>query len=191
MPESNRQASLVPRQCIAVPAVRCAVLCALLLVPHSAAGQSASLKEELLKDWNDMKQTMHALAEAMPEDRYTYESTPPQRTFGEQVVHVAQANVINLRFLRGSAPAPVIDRAATAKAAAIKAMDESFDYGAALLREQSETTLMQIVQTNAFLGPSSRGRVVWFLLGHSWDIYGQMVVYLRLNGGTPPASQRP
>jgi hypothetical protein len=28
-------------------------------------------------------------------------------------------------------------------------------------------------------------------MGHTWDIYGQMVVYLRLNGITPPASQRP
>jgi hypothetical protein len=27
--------------------------------------------------------------------------------------------------------------------------------------------------------------------GHTWDIYGPMVVYLRLNGVTPPASQRP
>jgi hypothetical protein len=26
--------------------------------------------------------------------------------------------------------------------------------------------------------------------GHTWDIYGQMVVSLRLNGITPPASQR-
>ena len=33
-------------------------------------------------------------------------------------------------------------------------------------------------------------RVVYFVIGHTWDIYGQMVVYLRLNGITPPASQR-
>jgi hypothetical protein len=33
--------------------------------------------------------------------------------------------------------------------------------------------------------------VVSFVMGHTWDIYGQMVVYLRLNGVTPPASQRP
>ncbi len=42
-----------------------------------------------------------------------------------------------------------------------------------------------------FLGPSTRARVLSFLIGHSWDIYGQMVVYLRLNGAVPPASQRP
>ena len=166
-------------------------LLAVLAAPPVAFAQTASLREELLKDWLEMKATMHALADAMPEDKYGFKATPPQRDFGQQVVHVATANLTNLRFLGGKAPAPVVDRAATAKANAIAAMDASFDYGAALLREQTDASLMQVVQTNAFLGPSSRARVLYFLLGHSWDIYGQMVVYLRLNGGVPPASQRP
>lgn len=156
-----------------------------------AVAQTASARDELLKDWLDMKATLHALAEAMPEDRFTFKATPPQRDFAQQVLHVANANVLNLKFLRGKAEAPTIDRTLTRKADVIAAMDRSFDYGEALLREQTDDTLRGIVQTNAFLGPSSRGRVVWFLLGHSWDIYGQMVVYVRLNGGTPPASQRP
>jgi hypothetical protein len=38
------------------------------------------------------------------------------------------------------------------------------------------------------MGPSARVRVVYYVIGHTWDIYGQMAVYLRLNGITPPAS---
>ena len=75
------------------------------------------------------------------------------------------------------------------KDAAIKAMSDSFDYGTALLNEQSDQTMMQTVMPK-FIGPSSRARVYTFLIGHTWDIYGQMVVYLRLSG-VPPASQRP
>jgi uncharacterized damage-inducible protein DinB len=41
-----------------------------------------------------------------------------------------------------------------------------------------------------FMGPSTKARVVYYVIGHTWDIYGQMAVYLRLNGMTPPASQR-
>ena len=41
-----------------------------------------------------------------------------------------------------------------------------------------------------FLGQPSRVRLVYFVIGHAWDIYGQMVVYLRLNGIVPPASRR-
>lgn len=162
-----------------------------LLVAAPAFAQTASLKAELLRDWVDMKASMRALAEEMPEDRYTYKATPPQRDFAQQVLHVANANVLNLGFLGGAATPPVIDRMATGKADVIRQMDASFDYGTALLEQFDDAALMQIVQTNAFLGPSSRARVIYFLLGHSWDIYGQMVVYLRLNGGTPPASQRP
>jgi hypothetical protein len=40
-----------------------------------------------------------------------------------------------------------------------------------------------------FWGGSTRARVVWSLLSHAWDIYGQMVVYVRLNGIVPPASR--
>ena len=139
-----------------------------------------------------MKATIHKLADEMPADKYTYKSTPAQRDFGQQVLHIAQANISNLRFLGGKAAAPALNRnAPSTKAEAIKAMDASFDYGTALINEFNDQTLMETVQTNAFLGPSSRARVIWFLIGHTWDIYGQMVVYLRLNGGVPPASQRP
>jgi len=157
----------------------------------AAPAHAATLKDELLRDWLEMKETMRKLASEMPEDKYGYKSTPPQRDFAQQVLHVANANVINLRFLRGKAMPPAIDRDLKAKADVIKAMDDSFDYGTALIKELTDQTLMVTVETNAFLGPSSRARVIWFLLGHSWDIYGQMVVYLRLNGGVPPASQRP
>ncbi|MGE0594428.1 MAG: DinB family protein [Vicinamibacterales bacterium] len=165
-------------------------------MPSDALAQSAplrgtALRDELLRDWRDMQATLRALAEAMPEAEYAFRPTPGQRTFGQQVVHVATANVLNLAFLRGGVMPPAIDRAATDKARAMATMDASFAYGAALLGAQSDATLAEVVQTNAFLGPSSRARVVYFLLGHSWDIYGQMVVYLRLRGGTPPASARP
>lgn len=171
-------------------AVTLAVL-ALVGAASVASAQSAALNEELLTDWLEMKSTLVKLAGEMPEDKWAFKATPPQRDFRQQVLHVAQANVINLAFLRGKAPAPAINRQAMTRAEAVKAMTDSFDYGEALIREQTPQSLFEVVQTNAFLGPSTRARVVYFLLGHSWDIYGQMAVYVRLNGGTPPASQRP
>jgi len=163
---------------------------ALLLSTSNATAQSGTLNRELLKDWIDMKETLVKLANAMPEDRFAFKTTPAQRDFGQQVLHIAGGNVINLNFLRGKAMPPAINRNAKAKAEIIKAMIDSFDYGEALIKEQTPESMFEVVQTNQFLGPSSRARVIYFLIGHSWDIYGQMVVYLRLNGITPPASQR-
>ena len=171
--------------------VRFLVGVALLLSTSNATAQSSTLNRELLKDWIDMKETLVKLANAMPEDKFAFKTTPAQRDFGQQVLHIAGGNVINLNFLRGKAMPPAINRNAKAKAEIIKAMIDSFDYGEALIKEQTPESMFEVVQTNQFLGPSSRARVIYFLIGHSWDIYGQMVVYLRLNGGVPPASQRP
>jgi len=171
-----------------------AVTAALVLVAtlRPVAAQSPSIHAEMLKDWTDVKTTMDKIANEMPDDKYSFKATPAQQTFGERVVHIAQANVGILRLLGGKAAAPTIAANATTKAAAIKAMDDSFDYGLALLKEQTDQTLLEAAPNPPqFLGPSSRARVYTFLLGHTWDIYGQLVVYLRLAGGVPPASQRP
>jgi uncharacterized damage-inducible protein DinB len=154
--------------------------------------QNVSLQTELLKDWSSLKTTMHALAAEMPADKYTFRPTDGQQTFGERVLHVAMVNVGILGALDGGGAAkPTIDSKATAKDAAIKAMDDSFDYGAALLKPQTDQTLLQIATSAPkFMGPSSRARIISFLAGHTWDIYGQLVVYLRLNGRVPPMSQK-
>jgi uncharacterized damage-inducible protein DinB len=154
--------------------------------------QNVSLQAELLKDWSALKTTIHQIAAEMPADKYGYRPTDAQQTFGERAVHIAMVNVALLSALDGTATAkPTIDPKATAKDAVIKSLDDSFDYGAALLKQQSDQTLLQpVMSAPKFLGPSSRARIISFLVGHTWDIYGQMVVYLRLNGHVPPASQK-
>jgi len=153
-----------------------------------AAAQTGKLNQDLLKDWTDMKDMLVKIANQMPEDKYSFKTTPPQRDFGQQVMHVATANILNLAFIGGKAKPPAINRRATAKAEIIKAMEDTFDYGTELIREQTDQSMLETVQSRT-LGPSSRARVFYFLLGHCWDIYGQMVVYLRLNGIVPVTSQ--
>jgi uncharacterized damage-inducible protein DinB len=88
----------------------------------------------------------------------------------------------------------VANPAATSKADILKALSDSFDWGASAIKEQTDETMLRVEQVPAqlqFLGPSTRYRIVTFMLGHTWDIYGQMAVYLRLNGIVPPASVTP
>jgi uncharacterized damage-inducible protein DinB len=179
------------------------ILCALAttliaVLPGGASAQTAktqavSLQAELLKDWTSLKDSMHKIAAEMPADKYGFKPTPGQETFGQRVVHMASANVYFLGLLGGSAPKPAIDSKdpkTAAKDAAIKALDDSFDYGIALLKQETDETLRQaIASPPKFLGPSSHTRIITFLVGHIWDLYGQMAVYLRLNGLVPPASQ--
>jgi uncharacterized damage-inducible protein DinB len=172
-----------------------ALACALVVTAaptFPAAQTQASLKAEMLKDWSDLKATMVRIAGEMPADKFGFKPTPAQQSFGERVVHVATVNNRFLGSIGGKAAAPALEAktAAMTKDAAIKAMSDSFDYGTALLNEQTDQTMMQTVMP-PFIGASSRARAYTFLIGHTWDIYGQMAVYLRLSGGVPPASQRP
>jgi uncharacterized damage-inducible protein DinB len=160
-----------------------------LAAPSRAQAQSVSLQAEVLKDWTALKDTMHKIAADMPADKFTYKPTDGQQTFGERVVHVATANVYFLGLLGGTAPKPTIDPKVTTKEAALKALDDSFDYGAAVLKEQTDLT-QPVASPPKFLGPSSKARIMTFLVGHTQDVYGQLAVYLRLNGRVPPASQK-
>jgi hypothetical protein len=155
------------------------------------AAQTASIKNDFLQDWQGQKDTLVKIAQAMPEDKYAFKATPAQRSFGEHVLHIAMVNMMVLQTLGAKAPAPQVDLKATSKADRIKAMSDSFDYGLAILREQTDQTMVGGVQGPPWMGFSTRARMFEFLVGHTQDTYGQMVVYLRLNGGVPPASQRP
>ncbi len=181
------------KHAIQISALACAIV--VIAAPTFAQAPAAvSIKAEVLKDWSGLKDRMMKLANEMPADKYSAKPTPPQQTFAERVVHVAGANNRFLGAIGGKATAPTLDvkAAAMTKESAIKAMQDSFDYGIALLNEQTDQTLLQgAAMPPAFLGPSTRARLYTFLMGHTWDIYGQLAVYLRLNGGVPPASQRP
>lgn len=155
--------------------------------------QASSLQQGVLRDWNSQRDTLVKIAAAMPEERFGFRPTPPQRTWAEQILHIAEANVNQMGRLGSTRPAPRIDMNLTARAEVLKALTDSFDYGTAVLEEQTDATIVEQAGSTRFdqgRGPSARIRVVYFVIGHTWDIYGQMVVYLRLNGITPPASQR-
>lgn len=167
-------------------------LAAAALVATPAFAQKADVKAEVMNDWAAMKTAMVKITNEMPEDKFGFKATPAQRSYGEQAMHIAGANVNFLKTLGGKTAAPTINPKATAKAEIVKALEDSFDYGTAVLNEQTADSILEQVKVPPFMGGmASRARVANFLIGHAWDIYGQMVVYLRLNGHVPPASQRP
>lgn len=147
---------------------------------------------DIQNDWIRNNGMVYLTANAMPEDRYGYKPTPAQQSFGERVLHVASVNVDLMRTLGAKTPPPQIDMKATSKAGALKELQKASQYGAAVLKEFNQAQLMERVPSPEFMGPtSSRQRMIYFLMQHMQDTYGQLVVYLRLNGITPPLSAQP
>ena len=173
-------------------AIRMFVLAAAAVaLTGSSAFAQATIHGDVTKDWAGQKELLVKIANAMPDDKIGFKPTPAQRSFGEQILHIAQVNMALIAVVGGKTPAPAINMKATTKAEQIKALSDSFDHGSAVLKEFDNTTIQGTVPQPFGMGPATRARVFFFLVSHTQDIYGQMAVYLRLNGVTPPASQRP
>jgi hypothetical protein len=166
--------------------------------PATIVAQRATLAGDLLRDWTAQKETMMKIGDAMPETKFGFKATPPERSYGEQILHVAGANVMLMKFLGGKSLAPAIDDSdltifglkATSKADVLKALSDSYDYGESVLREFPDAAITQTIKGPRWIGDATRAKMVYYTLGHAQDIYGQMAVYLRLNGIVPPASRR-
>jgi hypothetical protein len=164
--------------------------------PPSFMGPCANLVCEIENDWSRNNVMIYGLAGAMPEDKFNYKPTPAQQSFGERVLHAAQVNLMLLQALGAKTPAPAVDANATSKAASMAALQRVGEYGVAVIKELGEQGLVARIDSPGplgfFMGPQvSRQRVLYFLMEHSQDTYGQLVVYARLNGITPPASRQP
>ena len=105
---------------------------------------------------------------------FRFKPTPPQRDYGEQILHIAEANMVQMGRLGAKVTPPTINMKAASKAEIVKALEDSFDYGIAVLKEQTDQTMVQAAETtrfDRFMGPSTRSRVVAYVMGHTWDIF--------------------
>lgn len=160
--------------------------------PPGFMGSCSTLSCEMENDWTRNNVLLYSLAGAMPEDKYAFKPVSEEQSFGERVLHVAQVNLSLLEGLGAKTPAPELDPKATSKIAAMAALQKVGQYGVSVIKEFGDQGLATRVASPPFMGPmSSRQRILYFLMTHSQDTYGQLVVYLRLNGITPPASRQP
>jgi len=176
-------------------------LAAALGAPLFAQAQTKSFaavwRDNFLNHWKDTRDYTLAVLEAMPEDGFGLKPNPAQRPFGEQLRHLASANVVYFRAFN-LLPVPdslPLDREVLAKqvdpldkAAVRKYVAASFEYVAAVLGKLSEKDLAR-TDLALFKGaaPHSTIDVCMRAYMHTAHHRGQAVVYLRVKGITPPA----
>jgi DinB superfamily len=144
-------------------------------------------------------------AEAMPADKYGYRPTqgdyggvfpgygPKElRTFAEQVKHVACANLGFSAEMDGKTPPPDCDKGGPSPA---KTREELIVYLRDSFRALKKS-IGAITTKNMFDpiegqygGPETRLGLAVTSIWHVADHYGQLVLYMRLNGIVPPASR--
>jgi hypothetical protein len=148
---------------------------------------------------------VRSAAEAMPEQKWGYR--PPEgmfkndkpefgpaelRTFAEQVKHVACANFAFAAELDGTQPPDACDKGgpspAKTRAELLVYLRDSFR---ALKKSVSAITVKNMYDPidGPYAGPNTRLGLAEVCVWHAADHYGQMALYLRLNGIVPPASR--
>ncbi|HUE51582.1 MAG TPA: DinB family protein [Terriglobales bacterium] len=174
-----------------------ALMIAGLIFP--ALAQDAAKKEDhptlspsqaVLEAWNDIGRRLIAMAEDFPEGKYDFKPTPAQRSFAEQLLHMAGSNYLFTDVAKGQKPVDDESREHfKTKAAVVAYVKKSFADGAAVIKAKGDTGMAQMV-----LAPESGERVqladlAYGLIEHSGEHYGQLVVYYRVAGLVPPESR--
>lgn len=146
--------------------------------------------------WKDIERDFVALAEAMPEDKWNFKPTQGEfknvRAFGEQVKHVACGNEAWAKKMVGEKPPARCDlggpNPAKSKAEILAYLRDSFSMIDKVIADTDAENLLRSTP-GPYWGPnrlSALTAAVWHLSDH----YGQLVVYLRMNGIVPPASRK-
>jgi uncharacterized damage-inducible protein DinB len=176
-------------------------LITILLVCSAAAhAQQSPPEPKTIPDsinfiWKDIEHDFTALADAMPEDKWSFRPTQGEfknvRTFAEQVKHVACSNEAWAKQMAGEKTPARCDlggpNPAKSKAEIMAYLNDSFKLIDKAIADTNDKNLMHS-NPGQYWGPnrlSALTATVW----HISDHYGQLVMYLRMNGIVPPASR--
>jgi uncharacterized damage-inducible protein DinB len=178
-------------------AIFTAVLSVALAAPPAAAAQErVDPMAATVAQWFTMiERSFVSLADAMPADRWTFAPKDGEfkgvRTFGEQVKHVACANYGFFTQVEHKEPPANCEAGgpspAKTKAELMQYLRESFAYAGQVMRRLTPANAMDPVE-GPYGGKTTRLGVSTLAIWHATDHYGQLVVYLRMNGIVPPAS---
>jgi uncharacterized damage-inducible protein DinB len=176
-------------------------LCLLFpVVGYGAIGQSGYTVSQSLDFWitNAEKEVVGA-ADAMPDEKYSFAPTAGEftgvRTFAQQVKHLAANNYRMAANIL--AQTPTHDQESETGPDDVRSKAQIMEYlkgsFAALHRSVAAITEENMLQPLASHRPPRQDNALQFAVdavAHSYDHYGQMVEYLRMNGIVPPASRR-
>jgi uncharacterized damage-inducible protein DinB len=179
--------------------IACA-LCAVSANNLSAQDQARSRAEETLEWWNQVGNKLIAMAKDFPEDKYDFKVQKDERTFAENLLHVAAVDYDLISRISGTHIGPDFgqdihapSRAAyKTKADVVKLIESAVATGASVIKEQGDAGLDK---TTPFGWETGRHVVhnsyIWITgIEHSTEHFGQLVVYYRANNMVPPESRR-
>jgi uncharacterized damage-inducible protein DinB len=155
-----------------------------------SGAQPASLTTDVKRDYAVIRDYFIRAAEKMPEEDYGFKPSPDVRTFAQQVAHVADDQYNLCGPARGetrkAAYTDIEDRLSK-KADLVPALKAAFAYC-----DGAYDALTDSSGAEPSAGGKRRNKfsMLNWNLWHTWEHYGNVVVYLRMKGLVPPSSER-
>jgi uncharacterized damage-inducible protein DinB len=179
-----------------MPRLALALVVAAALPAGAAAQQPANRNDPpspavraLRSNWRGVTANITAAAEEVAEADYAYKPVPTVRSFGQLFAHVAGAQFSICAAALGE-PArdeSAIEKAATSKAAIVRALKESTDY---CTRAYAQTDAAASAMTQLYGEAAPRLNALTLNAVHNGEHYGNVVTYMRMKGLVPPSSRR-
>jgi uncharacterized damage-inducible protein DinB len=166
-----------------------ALILAIIAIAQPCRAQSSPLSAEVKRDYQAIRDFFVRAAEEMPDSAYGFKPSPDVRNFGQQVAHVADDQYNLCAPAKGEvrqAAYTDIENRLSKKTDLVPALKAAFAYCDGAYDALTDATGATMVTFGK--GRTRFGMLNWNLW-HTWEHYGNIVVYLRMNGLVPPSSQ--
>jgi uncharacterized damage-inducible protein DinB len=148
---------------------------------------------ELLRThWSRTRRMITNIVAAMPEDKYDFRPVKEVRSFREMAVHLISDGISHMGWAAGMSREESEKISAKyenykTRAEILQGLGEMFDYGDKILSEMTDESAKKMV-IGMRSEPMTRFEAALVAFEDQTDHYGNMVVYLRINGIVPPST---
>ena len=140
--------------------------------------------------FNQISQLVMRSADKIPENLWSYRATPEVRTIGQLFAHIADASNHICAMASGGKRLDIsIEQTATTRDAIIVALHREFTGCEAVYSSMTPEQTRELIDIG---GGVMRTRIqeMDYEVAHTWEHYGNLVTYMRLNKIVPPSSEQ-
>ncbi len=167
------------------------LFCVILFSTSSFAQLGDSIKAQLIKDWQRAKAYTAEYLEVMPKDQYGFKAQDSVRTFGQQMLHMAQGTISLMSAGSAKKVPSIINRRNLEQTPSAWSSDSvtyfvnlSYDFAIEAVQEFDMNKVYERVKRGNF----DESRLAWMMKSfeHQTHHRGQTTIYIRLVGIKPP-----
>ena len=156
-----------------------------------AVGQTATDNPQLASAkafYDTVRTNVLKAAEKMPENKYAYKPSDDVRTYGQLLAHIADGQFFMCGTAKeGKSESRGFEESKHTKAEILTALREGFAYCDSTYAGLTDASSAAMV---TFFGQKrTKLSMLSFNTAHSFEHYGNLATYLRMNGMVPPSSE--